>query len=171
MDYFRVASIIKPHGVRGEVKVYPLTDDVSRFKHLREAYIERSGEYQPISIVGAKLMKECVVLQIAGFTTPEQAEQLRGLYLCVDREHAVKLPEGCYFVSDMIGCSVLSTDGLLLGELTDVLETNANDVYVIRGEHSMLVPALKKLINTVDISAKRIILNADVLSEVALLED
>ncbi|MCR5611463.1 MAG: ribosome maturation factor RimM [Clostridiales bacterium] len=171
MDVFRIARILKPHGIKGEVKVYPLTDDITRFKKLGDAFIERNGQYDPVMVDGSKYVSEAVVLHIEGYDTPEQAEKLRDLYLCVDRAHAVKLPEGTYFVKDIIGCRVVSTDGTELGKVTDVLETNANDVYVIEGERRLLVPALKKLLDTVDIQNRLIKLDAQVLSEVGLFED
>ena len=171
MDSFRVARILRPHGIKGEVKVYPLTDDLSRFKRLRECYLERGGQYEPALVDSSKKAADAIVLHIEGYDTPEEAEKLRDLYICVDREHAVKLPKGVYFVSDMIGCEVTSTDGEELGVLTDVFETNANDVYVIEGRKHLMVPALKKLLTTVDIENKRIVLDAQVLSEVGLFED
>ena len=171
MDSFRIAQVLKPHGIRGEVKVFPLTDDVSRFKKLREAFVEKNGRYEPVTVDGAKLLADAVVLHIQGCDAPEQAEELRGLYICVDREHAVKLPEGTYFVKDVIGCRAVSTDGTELGTVTDVFETNANDVYMIEGARKLMVPALKKLLNTVDVGNKLIVLDADVLAEVGLFED
>lgn len=171
MDYFRIAQILRPHGIKGEVKVYPLTDDVSRFKRLREAYVERAGQYETVIVDGSKNVSDAVVLHIKGCDTPEEAEKLRSLYLCVDRSHAVKLPAGTYFISDIIGCEVTSTDGTELGRVSDVLETNANDVYVIDGRRRLLVPALKKLLSSVDIENKHIVLDAEVLSEVGLYED
>lgn len=171
MEYYRIAQLLRPHGVRGEVKAYPLTDDLTRFKKLKEAYIERSGRYEPVKIDGSKLVSEAVVLHIEGVDTPEEAEKLRGLYLAVDKAHAVRLPKDTYFVADIIGCEVESTDSAKLGRVTDVLETNANDVYVIEGERRLLVPALKKLLNTVDVDKKRIVLDAEVLKEVGLFED
>lgn len=171
MDAFRVAQILRPHGIKGEVKVFPLTDDISRFKKLREAYIERNGRYEPITVEGSKRAAEAIVLKISGVDDPENAEKLRGLYIAVDREHAVRLPEGTYFVSDVIGCSVETTEGEALGRVTDVYETNANDVYAIVGPRKLLVPALKKLLNTVDVTNKRIVLDAGVLKEVGLFED
>lgn len=171
MDHYRIAQILKPHGIKGEVKVLPLTDDVSRFKRLKEAYLEKNGQYVPVFVDGSKNVSGAVVLHIEGVDTPEAAEKLRGDYIAVDKAHAVKLPEGTYFVTDIIGCSVESTDGAKLGKVTDVLETNANDVYVIEGDKKLMVPALKKLLNKVDVDEKIIILNADVLSEVGFFED
>ncbi len=171
MDHLRIAQILRPHGVKGEVKVFPLTDDISRFKKLKEAFIERGGQYEPVTVDGSKKAADSVVLHIEGVDTPEEAEKLRGVYLCVDRQHAVKLPEGTYFIADIIGCRVESTAGEELGKVTDVLETNANDVYVIDGARRLMVPALKKLLHTVDISRKLILLDAEVLSEVGYFED
>lgn len=171
MEYYRIAQILRPHGVKGEVKVYPLTDDPSRFKRLKSCYIERDGQHRPVNVIGAKQAGESPVLHFEGFDTPEQAESLRGLYVCVDRAHAVKLPEGCWFVADLIGCRVSDTKGGSYGEVIDVLETNANDVYVIKGAKRLMVPALKKLLVSVDTDNKAIVLDADVLAEVGLFED
>lgn len=171
MEHYRIAQILRPHGVKGEVKVYPLTDDISRFKRLKEAYIERGGQYEPVIVDASKNVSDAVVLHIEGYSTPEDAQKLRNLYLCVDRDHAVKLPKGTYFVADIIGCRVESTDGTFLGAVTDVFETNANDVYVIEGERKLMVPALKKLLDSVDTDNKLIRLNAEVLSEVGYFED
>ncbi|MBQ4167926.1 MAG: 16S rRNA processing protein RimM [Clostridia bacterium] len=170
-ERFRIAQILRPHGVKGEVKLYPLTDDMSRFKRLKEAYTEREGQYEAVVVTGCKFVSGSAVISIEGVTSPEEAEKLRGLYLCVDRAHAVKLPEGTYFVADIIGCEVFSTDGSALGQVREVLETNANDVYVIEGQRRLMVPALKKLLRSVDVSNKRIELDAEVLSEVGLFED
>lgn len=164
---------MKPHGVRGEVKLHPLTDDVSRFKKLREAFIELSeGQYTPVAVSGSKKLSDSgVAVKIDGVDTVEDAEKLRGKYLCVDRAHAVKLPEGTYFVRDIIGCRVVSTSGEELGTVEDVYETNANDVYVVRGKQKLSVPALRKLLESVDTENKLIVFDAEVLSEVGLFED
>ncbi len=96
---------------------------------------------------------------------------MRDVYLCVDRAHAVKLPEGQYFVTDIIGCEVFGTDGTFYGMLEEVLQNGAADVYVIRGEKVLMVPALKKLLKSVDVFEKKIVLASDVLEEVGLFED
>lgn len=171
MQYLRTGLITKPHGVQGAFKVMPLCDDASRFKTLSDAYIERDGAYTPVKVVRAGVAPDMATIWLEGVETRDEAEALRGAYLCVDRAHAVKLPEGRYFVADLIGCEVFDTEGAGYGRLTDVMETGANDVYVINGEKELLIPALKKLLNTVDVENKRIVLNADVLREVGLFED
>lgn len=173
MDYFRIGIFLRPHGVSGSIKLMPLTDDVGRFSKLNDAYVEyRQGEYRPVMVSSAKIASpNSVIVKLKGTDSVEAAELLRNKYLCVDRAHAAKLPEGTYFISDIIGCEVFSSDGGTLGIVCDVYQTNANDVYVIKGERTLSVPILKKLINVVDIEHKRIEFDAKVLSEVGLFED
>jgi 16S rRNA processing protein RimM len=169
--YLRVGLILLPHGVSGAIKLQPLTADVRRFAALKEAYLEDRGVYTPIMIQADSIQPEAVTLHIEGLTTREAAEALRGRYLCVDRAHALKLPPGQYFVADLIGCKVFDSDGKAYGQLKEVLETGANDVYVIEGAGRLLIPALKKLLQEVDILGRKITLDAAVLREVGLFED
>lgn len=168
--YLRIGVIARPHGVRGAVKVTPLTDDVTRFSGLSEAYLERRGVHTPLSLDVLSVGARAVLAQLNGIDSVEQAEALRGAYLCVPRQEAIQLPPDTWFVADLIGCAVSDTAGRAYGCITDVLETGANDVYVIGGG-KLLVPALKKVLHEVDIANKRIILCAEVLTEVGLFED
>ena len=120
----------------------------------------------PFRTLGCSRMRYTPVFPAVPTETPQ-----RNLYICVDRANAIKLPEGRYFISDIIGCAVTDTEGKQYGKLTDVLETGANDVYVIKGDKTLMVPALKKLLSSVDIQAKAIVLDAAVLEEVGLFED
>lgn len=171
MNYLRVGLIARPHGVHGDVKVIPLTDNPERFRELKEAFIENNGAYEPVLVSNARVQPDAAFVTLSCSKSIEDAERLRNLYLCVDRIHAVRLPEGSYFIADLIGCDVFDSDGNDLGRLTDVLETGANDVYVIEGSRRLLVPALKKLLKSVDIANKRIALDSHTLSEVGLFED
>lgn len=173
MDFFRIGIFLRPHGIAGSIKLMPLTDDISRFSKLKDAYVEyRQDEYRPVVVSSAKIASpNSVIVKLDGTDSVETAELLRNKYLCVDRAHALKLPEGTYFISDIIGCEVFSSDGGYLGIVSDVYQTSANDVYVISGERKLSVPALKKLLNLVDVESKRIEFDAKVLSEVGLFED
>lgn len=172
MEYYRIGLIVRPHGVRGAVKLQPLTFDVSRFAYLKEAFIERGGKYEPITVAGGSASDSDVTLHIDGVATRDDAEKLRGLYICVDKAHAAKLPEGMYFVADLIGCRVFDDSGAELGVLDDVLETGgAGDVYSVAGQRRLMFPALKKVLVSVDTEGKRIVLSKDVLEEVGLFED
>lgn len=173
MDYFRIGLFLRPHGVRGEIKLLPLTDDIRRFKDLSDAYVEADeGCYRSVKVLHSRVAAEnSVIVLLDGVNTMDEAEQYRDKYLCVDRAHAVRLPEDTYFVKDIIGCRVVSSTGEELGVVEDVYETNANDVYVIRGKRRLSVPALRKLLDKVDVTGRLIVFNAEVLSEVGLFED
>jgi 16S rRNA processing protein RimM len=171
-DYLRVGLILRPHGVKGTVKLLPLTDGVSRFSSLTDGYLERNGGYEAVKVTCENMRgdKE-VYVHLSGVDTREDAALLRETYLCVDRAHATKLPKDRYFVTDIIGCEVFGTDGAFYGKVEEVLQNGAADVYVIRGEKTLMIPVLKKLLNTVDVNAKKIILVSEVLEEVGLFED
>ena len=171
MEYLRVGIIARPHGVCGEVRITPLTTDVERFRALRDAYLERNGNYEPIVISDVRIQPDVVLASLSCANDRDEAEALKNHYICVDREHAVKLPEGQYFIVDLVGCRVFDTAGKDYGVLTDVYETGANDVYVIQGERKLQIPALKKLLAAVDPAQKRIVLDHGVLEEVGLFED
>ena len=174
MEYLRIGIVLRPQGIRGELKVQPLTDNPGRFRRLEQVYIEgKKGGYEKRALLSAAVRDDAVYLQIEGVEDRTAAELLRGRYLCVDREHAVKLPEGRYFVCDLIGCAVEDSDGTPLGELCDVFETGANDVYAVRqkDQKTFLVPALKKLLALVDVANKRIVFDKKVLEEVIVRDE
>ena len=168
--YYRIGVIVRPHGVHGAVKVEPLTDSSKRFRNLKDAFLELHGEMRPVQLSVASVAPDAVILTVNGCDTPEQANALRGAYLCVDRAHRVTLPKDTYFVADLIGCDTFDTDGNAFGKLTEVYETGANDVYEI--EHGkLMVPALKRVLAEVDTDGGRIVFDAAVLKEVGLFED
>ncbi len=169
-EYLRIGHIVRAHGVRGDVKTLPLTDDAERFTGMQSCYLERRGEYAPVALSNVRLQPGAVILHIAGIDAPEEAALLAGAYLCVDRAHAKRLPPDTYFIAELVGCEVMDTAGNAYGKVTDVLETGANDVYEIDGGR-LMVPALKKVLHTVDIDNGRIVLHADVLQEVGLFAD
>lgn len=170
-DFLRIGLVVKPQGVRGELKVQPLTDDPGRFAALQSIYLEGKGGMAPHAVTSVSVREDGVYLKMEGISDRNQAELLRGCYLCVDREHAVKLPEGRYFICDLIGCRVLDSGGRELGVLSDILQHGAADVYVVSGERPFMVPALKKLLCEVDVQNKRIVLDASVLEEVAVWDE
>jgi 16S rRNA processing protein RimM len=169
-DRFRIGVITRPHGIRGAVRVTPLTEDSARFDKLKTALLERHGNYIPVSLSVLSFSTAQVILKLEGYDTPEQAEILRNAYLCVEREQAVALPPDTYFVSDLIGCETCDTEGRSFGSISDVLVTGANDVYEIDGG-KLLVPALKKVLHTVDIENRRMVFHADILREVGCFAD
>ena len=153
-DYLMVGVIANTHGVRGEVKVYPTTDDVNRFKKLKEIYM--GDEKAPLHIQSVKFQKNMVILGFKEFTTLNEVEGLRNKELFVDRAHAVKLQKDEYFISDLIGMEVVTDEGKTLGEVQDVLQTGANDVYVVKTTDGkeVLLPAIKECVLKVDMNER-----------------
>ncbi|NLH96196.1 MAG: 16S rRNA processing protein RimM [Clostridiaceae bacterium] len=168
-EYLQVGRIVNTHGVRGEVKLMPLTDDPSRFDDLEWVFIENDGVMTRYEIQSVKYFKGMVIVKLAGIDDPETAAALKGCFALVDRVNAVRLPEGSYFICDIIGCSVFDENGALLGKVSEVLQTGSNDVYVVRDEsgREVLIPALKSVVRNVQPEQGRI----DVMIPKGLLDD
>ena len=152
-DMLQVGVITQTHGVRGEVKVFPTTDDVNRFKKLKQVILDTGKETMPLEIQSVKFFKQFVILKFKVIDNINDIEKYKRCSLYVTREHAVALEEDEYFIADIIGMEVCTEDGNIFGTLKDVIETGANDVYVIENaEHGeVLVPAIKECIRSVDI--------------------
>lgn len=155
-QYIRIGTITKTHGLRGEVKVFPSTDDMQRFSDLDYCFLDEKHAHKKMIITQVRYFKQFVILSFEGITSMDEAESLRGLELYVDRANAVPLEEGEYFIADLIDMNVFTADGEKLGILTDVLQTGANDVYVVRSAKygkEILIPVIKQCIKSVDIEA------------------
>lgn len=152
-DLLQVGVITTTHGVRGEVKVFPTTDDPARFKKLKQVILDTGKEKVELEIAGVKFFKNLVILKFKGINDINEVEKYRKKSLYVTRENAVKLKKDEYFIADLIGLKVTSDEGEDLGKISDVLQTGANDVYVIskEGNDELLVPAIKDCIKNVDI--------------------
>ena len=130
--YLRVGVITSPHGVRGEVKVYPTTDDVMRFKKLDKVILDLGrGETRELKIRQVKFFKNMVILKFDGVDTMNEVEGWRQKDLLITRDQAIPLEEDEFFITDLIGLNVVTDEGETLGTLTDVMETGANDVYCV----------------------------------------
>ncbi len=154
-DFFQVGIITSPHGVRGEVKVYPTTDDVNRFKRLKQVILDTGKERLKLEIESVKFVKQFVVLKLKGYDNINDVERFRQKSLFVSRENAVRLRKDEYFIADLIGLKVLDETQQEIGMLREVMETGANDVYVIdlNDGRELLLPAIKQCILGVDIEA------------------
>lgn len=152
-DLLQVGAITSPHGVRGEVKVFPTTDDPNRFKRLKEVILDTGKEHKILEIEGVKFFKQFVILKFKGIDSINDIEPYRKKGLYVPREKAVRLRKDEYFIADLIGLKVFREDGSELGVLKEVIETGANDVYEITlaGGGELLLPAIKQCILEVDI--------------------
>ena len=153
----QVGVITQTHGVRGEVKVFPTTDDAARFKKLKHVMLDTGKETLPLEIESVKFFKQFVILKFKGFDNINDIERYKRCPLLIERENAVPLEEGEYFIADMIGMKVITDEGKNFGILKDVMETGANDVYMIEhpSEGEVLVPAIKECILDVDIENRQ----------------
>jgi 16S rRNA processing protein RimM len=160
LEYLSIGQIVNTHGIRGEVKVYPLTDDASRFDKLKEVYIESKNEMTKYQVESAKHLKNTVILKLKGIETMNDAEKLRQLYIKVGRWDAVRLPKDTFFICDIVDSEVFDIHGELLGKLHDVLQTGSNDVYVVKNENrEILIPALKTVVKEINLQNKKIIVD------------
>lgn len=148
----QVGVITQTHGVRGEVKVFPTTDDVNRFKKLKEIILDTGKERLNMEIESVKFFKQYAIIKFKGYDSINDIEKYKNGKLLVTREKAVKLKKDEYFIADLIGLKVVTDEGEDFGILKDVLTTGANDVYVVAREDQseVLLPAIKECVLRVD---------------------
>ena len=157
----QVGAISSTHGVRGEVKVFPTTDDAKRYSKLKEVIMGEGDSAKVLHIEGVKYQKNMVIVKFKEYDSLNEVEHLKGKKLYVTRENAVKLSKDEYFVADLIGMRVLDEAKAVGGELNDVMQTGANDVYIIDLDdgRQLLLPAIKDCILDVDIEGGLIKIN------------
>lgn len=151
-EILQVGAVTSTHGIAGEVKVFPTTDDPTRFKKLKQVLIDTENGRQVLEISHVKFFKNMVILKFRGHDRIEDVMHYKGKALYVTRENAVKLRKNEYFIADLIGMGVCTEDGAFLGTLKDVLQTGANDVYEVQMENGkeVLIPAIHQCILDVD---------------------
>ncbi len=155
MEFLAVGRVLKPQGVKGEIKVKPLTRSPERFLDLEKVFIE-GPEKKTLEIMEVRLKKDVVFLKVAGFDSIEDVEPLRNKLLLIPVSWRQELPEGEYYIYELIGIDVFSTQGEHLGEISEVMSLPGNDVYLVKkGDQEIPIPALKKVVKKVDISGKR----------------
>ncbi len=171
-NVLRIGFVLRPQGIRGELKVEPLTDHPRRFSDAKEVLLEQEGQYTPVRMTTNRITGDAVYVYLEGYYTRDAAEKLRGAYICVPREQAVPLPEGSWFVCDLLGLSV-RTQSQTIGTLCDVIRTGAVDVYEVKKEAggTLRFPALKRVIVQVDIEQGIMLLDEQALSEVRIDAD
>lgn len=152
-DLLKIGIITTTHGLHGEVKVFPTTDDAARFKKLKEVILDTGKEKIQLEIAGVRFFKNMVILRFKGMDDISDVQKYRQKGLYVRREDAVELAENEYFIADLIGLLVQTDEGEELGTLVNVLSTGANDVYVVRtaSEEEVLLPAIRPCIKEIKI--------------------
>ncbi|MBR3808329.1 MAG: 16S rRNA processing protein RimM [Lachnospiraceae bacterium] len=156
-ERLQVGVISSTHGVRGEVKVFPTTDDMTRFKKLKEVILVTEKTEKVLKITSVKFFKQFAILKFDGIDTLNDVEVYKGASLFVDRKNAVKLEKDEYFIADLIDLTVVDESGNKLGTLIDVMKTGANDVYIVKNdeEKELLFPAIKECVLDIDFKEKK----------------
>lgn len=160
IEYLDIGKVINTHGVRGEVKVLPLTDDPRRYNLLKCLFIDHKDKLEKISIESVRYQNNLVLIKFTGIETLDDAEKLKNKVLKIYRKDAVKLPEGSYFICDIIGLKVFNMLGKELGTVKNILKTGSNDVYVVDNkEKEILIPALKAVVKSIDIEEGKMLVD------------
>lgn len=167
-EYITIGQIVRAVGIRGEIKVKPLTDDAERFSALRLVYLEN----KPYRIAACRFDKDYVILRLQGIDDRNAAEAVKDKFLQIDRINAVPLDEGSYFIADIEGCKLFTDDGTEIGKVTEVNQYGAADVFtVVGGGKTVRFPFLKKMIVKVDVESGIIVVNKNIFDGVSVYED
>ena len=156
-----IGQIVNTFGIKGFVKVNPFVDDILRFDDLKKVYLKRNKELKELEVEEVKYHKNMVLVKFKSIDSVEDAELLRNSYLEVDRENAIELQEGEYFIADLLGLNVFKEDGMVLGKLEDIFNTGSNDIYVVRTQDGkqLLLPAISEVIKEIDLEENKIVVH------------
>lgn len=155
-EKFEIGKIVNTFGIKGEVKVALYTENISNFKKNNNIYVNNK-EFQ---VENSRLQKNVLILKLKGIENMTEAENLRGSTIKVDRSKK-ELPEGTYYIADLVGLDVYTDEGILLGKIIDIYNTGANDIYTIKtlDEKEILLPAIKEVIKQVDLQNQKVIVH------------
>lgn len=157
-DLLQVGILSSTHGVRGEMKVFPTTDDVKRFKKTKDYIVKTKNGNKNVRVESVKFFKQFAILKFEGIDSLDDVVSYKGCGLFVTRENAVKCQKDEYFIADLIGMEVSDENDALIGTLRDVMQTGANDVYVVHtpDKKEYLFPAIKECVLNIDVKANKI---------------
>jgi len=166
-----IGTVTRPQGIRGEVRIQPMTDKPEDFVRFRHAYVQKQDGTR-LAVSHARVLGNMIIAAVQSSATRNDAETLRGLKVMTERHAAPRLEKDAYFIADLEGCTVVDETGHVYGTVREVMQPGANDVYVVEGEQgSILMPAIAKLIRSVAIDERTITVDAAVVQEVAVFED
>lgn len=151
--YFRIGVFTTTHGIKGEIKVYPTTDDIRRFDDLKSVYFDTKEGLLKYEVDGVKYFKNIAILSFKDINKIEDIEQYKGCDILIDREDAIPLDEGEHYISDLIGLNVVDEDDKVIGTVSNVMQTGANDVYIVNNgpASEILLPSIKECIKEINI--------------------
>lgn len=160
-EKLEIGQIVNTFGIKGQVKVVPFTDEITRFDYLKSVYVKTKKNIKQYEVEEVKYHKNFVLLKFKGINNMEEAETIRDSFLEVDREDAIPLEEDTYYIVDLIGLEVYSDENKLLGKLEDIFNTGSNDIYVVKDElgKQLLLPAISDVIKQINIEEGKIIVH------------
>ena len=160
-ENLEIGQIVNTFGIKGFVKVNQFVDDISRFDDLKKVYIKRNKELKEMEVEEVKYHKNMVLVKFKGIDRVEDAESFRNSYLEVDRENAIELQEGEYFIVDLLGLNVVTEENKVLGKLEDIFNTGSNDIYVVKSDDGkqLLLPAISEVIKQINIKENKIVVH------------
>jgi 16S rRNA processing protein RimM len=160
-DLITIGRIVKVVGLKGEVKVLPFTRDPKRFGRLLSVYIvSPEGKERRSRIKGVRYGKGGVILSLEGYHTPEEASGLLNYLIKIPKRDLEPLPEGEYYIFELLGIEVFTDEGVSIGKLTDILSTGSNDVYVVRkGTNEYLIPAIREVVKEIDVERRKMVIH------------
>lgn len=160
MNYFHVGKIVNTHGIKGEVKVVPITDFADeRFQVGNDLAIEKNGEYVPVTVESARPHKGMELIKFQGLDNINDVQTFRNCYLDVSEDQQDDLADGQYYYRQIIGLDVVTSDGRRLGQIKEILSPGANDVWVVQrpGKDDLLLPVIKDVIKKVDLDNHQVL--------------
>ncbi|RMG73627.1 MAG: 16S rRNA processing protein RimM [Nitrospirae bacterium] len=150
-----IGKILSSWGIKGEAKVLPLTFSNERFAEIESVYFYEGQDFKRLTIEHFRVSGKYVILKFRELSTPEEVTRLKGKELFIEKEKSPPLPEGVYYHYQILGLKVYTEQGLYLGEITNIIETGSNDVYVVTGEREVLIPAIDEVVKEIDLKKKR----------------
>ncbi len=156
-ELLQVGILSSTHGVKGEMKVFPTTDDPNRFKKNKHYILMNHGKQMSVEVESVKFFKQFVILKFKGFESLDEILPYKGCALFVTRSNAIKCQKDEYFIADLIGVEVYDEENNMLGTISDVIQTGANDVYVVTDDkgNEKLIPAIKQCVKDIQIDANK----------------
>ena len=159
MNFLKIGQLVKPHGVKGEIKVFPLTDNINRYKKLSTVFLLINNQYIKEEIISVKNTPKFVIIKFKNYNKKEDVEKLRNIYLFINREEGEPLGEGEYYTQDLIGCSFWYKNENL-GTVINIINEGSCYIFVVKDiNKEILFPFLNEYIEDIDIKNKKIIVN------------
>ena len=159
-EYLIIGRIARPFGVKGEVKIIPLTDHAERFVGINAVYVKQNGSYRKLEVEGSRIVKNAVLIKFAHVADRNDAERYRDCILYIDREHAAPIDDDSNYYYDLIGCTVKTTDNTELGIIIDIQNAGSCDVYCVKSKNGsdeeLLIPVVRDVVKKIDVQKKEI---------------